>query len=707
MLLVTLALGLSATLAPIQDSPAARFPSASPIGEGISPDSLAKLDELIQGFVDADEIVGGELLVIKNGRSVLHNAYGWRNREEQVAMETGSVFCVRSMTKPLIGSAILMLLDEKQLKLDDPVAQYLPAFDVESTRTITIEQLLNHNSGLPMSLIMGKKLLDLDGIQAVAQLGAGYELEFDPGSAFQYSDQGTDTLTALLEVVSGMTAAEFIQTRILDPLGMQDTATVMHMDSPLRERGCSKYMGTRKAWTRFWSPQDEPLFPFFLGSQGLYSTLEDYARFMDMWLRKGKFGKLGKQRLIGARYMRKALKPGPHAINAPSGFPEVHTEYGFLTQLWMGPGKRDKDEVIAYGHTGSDGTHAWIFPGQKAMVLYFTQSRGTNTGLQVEEILGELLLGVPFDANQAAPPFEEYLGYYWEGEGDLYRGIVRDGDDLALEILATAIVPLTYLGEDRWKLRPQPKYIIEFDRDESGAVTGYHIGDHQEFRVPPPAGLPSAAELTARAAAVHGMDLLETLGPLRMSGEIKIPKVGVEGTFDTHLAWPNLFRTDNLVAGEFEHLAYDGEHMRLHSKAEPKSILEGDRAQHMLFASPFVRFGDWSASNPEVVLIQQLVRGGKNVYVLRSGDANAPRQTLYLDAESGRVVREDGMAQMGAAGRVGQRLSFGDYREISGMLLPYRTEIELANKMIGTVTSTITDISLGVTIPDGLFTLED
>lgn len=704
MLLTTLALGLSATLAPIQDSPPARFPAASAIGEGISPDSLAKLDELIQGFVDDDEIVGAELLVIKNGRSVMHNAYGWRNREEQLPMETGSVFCVRSMTKPLIGSAILMLVDEKQLKLDDPVAQYLPAFDVESTRTITIEQLLNHNSGLPMSLIMGKNLQELEGIQAVADLGAGYALDFEPGSAFQYSDQGTDTLTALLEVVSEMTAAEFVQTRILDPLGMQDSATVMLTDNPLRERGCCKYAGTRKAWTRFWTPEDEPLFPFFLGSQGLYSTLEDYARFADFWLHKGK---LGKQRLLGSRYIRKALTPGPHALGAPSGFPKVHSEYGFLTQLWMGPGKRDKDEVVAFGHTGSDGTHAWVFPKQKAMVLYFTQSRGTNTGLQVEEVLGELLLGVPFDANQAAPPFEQYLGYYWEGEGDLYRAIVQDGDDLALEILATAVVPLTYLGEDRWKLRPNPKFIIEFDRDDSGAVTGYHIGDHQEFRVPPPSDLPSAAELTARAASVHRMDLLETLGPLRMSGEVKIPKVGIEGTWSTHLAWPNLFRTDTLAGAEFEHLAYDGQDLRYYSKAEPKSILEGPRAQLMLHDSPFVRLGNWSSANPDAAVIQKLVRDGKTVYVLRAGDASAPRSTLYLDEETGRVMREDGYTQSGPAGRMAQRRSFGDYREISGMLLPHRTEIQLANTMIGTITTTVTDIGLGVDVTDSMFKLED
>ncbi|MBV21351.1 MAG: penicillin-binding protein, partial [Planctomycetaceae bacterium] len=273
-LLLALATGSPAQEPANSDAP---FPASNALAEGVSPDVLVALGDLVQGFVDDKEIVGAELLVIKNGHSILHEAYGWRDREAQVAMETGSVFCVRSMTKPLIGASILMLVDDREIKLDDHVAEYLPSFDVEGSRDITIEHLLTHTSGLPMSLLLGKNLRELDGIQAVAELGAGYELDFEPGSAFSYSDQGTDTLTALIEVVSGMSAAEFVNTRILGPLGMQESACVMAEDLPLRARGCVKYAGSRGEWTRFWGPDEPPLFPFFLGSQGLYSTLEDYG----------------------------------------------------------------------------------------------------------------------------------------------------------------------------------------------------------------------------------------------------------------------------------------------------------------------------------------------------------------------------------------------------------------------------------------------
>jgi CubicO group peptidase (beta-lactamase class C family) len=301
------------------------FPASSAIAEGVSPEALGRLDGLVQSLVDDEEIVGAELLVVVNGRSILHEAYGWSDLDAKAPMETGSVFCVRSMTKPLIGTAILMLVDEDRLELDDRIAEYLPSFDVEGSAEITVEHLLAHTSGLALSLLLGRDLRELDGIGAVADLGGGYTLDFVPGSAFAYSDQGTDTLTALIEVVSGMSAADFVRTRVLAPLGMRDSACVLTEDHPLRARAIPKYVGSRGEWSRFWSPDGPPLFPFFLGSQGLYSTLEDYARFADFWRRKGR---TAEKRLLAARHARKALTPGPYPPGGPTGLPGLRTDYG-------------------------------------------------------------------------------------------------------------------------------------------------------------------------------------------------------------------------------------------------------------------------------------------------------------------------------------------------------------------------------------------
>ncbi|MFT7486338.1 MAG: CubicO group peptidase (beta-lactamase class C family), partial [Candidatus Paceibacteria bacterium] len=695
-------------------APTEAFPDSTALAEGVSPEALADLDQLVQSLVDDQEIVGAELLVIKNGKSILHEAYGMRHVEEKVPMEVGSVFCVRSMTKPFIGASILMLVDENKLELDDRVSKFLPSFDVDGLREITVEHLLSHTSGLPFSQIMAAELKEYEGIRSVADLADPEQVSFEPGSQISYSDQGTDTLTALIEVVSGETAADFVRTRLLEPLGMQDSTCLMADGHPLRERGCSKYVGSKGEWTRFWSPEEEPLFPFFLGSQGLYSTLEDYARFMQLWKRRGR---AGRERLLTSRSVRKALTPTPLPFPSSTGLPKLRTDYGFLMQLWTAEeelseedveaGKQADREVVAFGHTGSDGTHAWVFPEQNAMVMYFTQSRNNITGLRVEEALGALFMGTPFDPNQAAPPLEQYLGYYREGEGDLYRAIVLDGDDLAFEIMGTAAVPLGYIGEDRWKLRPQPSTVIAFDRSEAGDVTGFHIGDHQEFLFEPSADLPAVEDVAGLVADTYRLDLLETLGPLRTFGVLSIPSLKLEGEHNALIAWPDKYRYNTVIDDNAESVSFDGVSGWTKSVVTPLSEVVGARGEMMKLDNIHARYGDWNQWYPGIHAIQRLAWNGKNMLLLRSGDTSAPAVSICVDLDTGRVLREYSLGHLEGMGRVGRKLSFGDFRDVSGMLLPFRVEFELANPMIGKIITEVNSVELGGELAEGTFKLLD
>jgi len=680
------------------------FVAQTPGTPAPEPQALAKLSQLVQSLVDEEEIVGAELLVIQDGQPILHQAYGWRDRESELPMTTGSVFCVRSMTKPLIGASILMLVEEGKLRLDDQVSQYLPYFDADTTRDVTVEQLLLHTSGLPMSLIMNKKLTDLEDIHAVARRGGGYALEFPPGTGFNYSDQGTDTLTALVEVVSGVLAADFVQKRLLDPLGMRDTATVMGEDHPLRKRGCSKYLGSRGNWSRFWSTDQPPLFPFFLGSQGLYSTLTDYAKFLDLYLHGGKVG--GKS-LLGESLVRKTLTPGPFPLGSPTGLHELRADYGCLMQLWTGPAEEgDARELVAFGHTGSDGTHAWAFPEQNAMALYFTQSRGTMSGTRVEAALGELFLGVPVAVAQPAPPMEEYLGYYWENAEDDYRAIVMDQGSLALEVPGRAVVALGFVSGDRWMI-VQEGQPLDFHRAESGAITGFSVGDHQEYRFIPSADLPSADEVAARVLAAHRLDLLETLGPLRKSFDTVLPTLNLKGTITTHLAWPDRARTDSVFGQEFAYEAFDGEIARTLSRTKALAVVEGRMAEQMRVDHDFARFGDWKRWHPHLQVIQQLSRAGKTLLLVRAGDASAPARTFFVDAETGRMLGEDNVLLVEGVGMLGQRMRYDDFRDVAGMTLPHSIKARFSNPMFGTSEATLTGFELGVELPDGFFELQN
>ncbi|MFT7664990.1 MAG: hypothetical protein ACI87A_003224, partial [Planctomycetota bacterium] len=513
---------------------------------------------------------------------------------------------------------------------------------------------------------------------------------------------GTDTLTALIEVVTGESATSFIEERILTPLSMKMSACVMTEGHPLRELGCSKYAGAPGAWSKFWSTDQPPIFPFFLGSQGLYSTLEDYARFMDFWSRKGRSREA---RLLRASNVRKALSPGKYPLGSPTGFPELKTHYGSLMQLWAKTDDNGKSEVVVFGHTGSDGTHAWVFPEQNAMVLYFTQSRGTMSGLQVEEALGQLFLGVPYDPNQAAPPLDQYLGYYWEGPGDLYRGIVRDGDDMSLEIIGKGVVPLVFIGEDRWKLKSDPSTVLKFDRSSNGEVTGYHIGDHMEYRFKPSELLPSVDDLAQRIAEVHRLDLVETLGPIRVRGHTTIDAQNISGEIESLLEWPNKFRYEFVAGKLFERVAYDGETVRYEDVNQTLTTIEGARAQALRQENDFARFGNWRDWHSTLEVIQKVRFGNEEAFLVRTGDVTAPASTLFVSVDSGRLLAVADLL-LSPMGRMGRRAHFSDFRDVSGMLLPFHYEIEFANPMIGTVVTDISEIELGADLGEKVFQLE-
>ena len=111
---------------------------------------LERLSELVAGFVEAEEIVGAELLIIKNRRTVMHEVFGHDDRRGDKALVKNTIFSIRSMTKPLTGAVAQMLIEDGVLKLTDPVAKYLDSFDNNRSRGVTIEHLLTHRSGFPM-----------------------------------------------------------------------------------------------------------------------------------------------------------------------------------------------------------------------------------------------------------------------------------------------------------------------------------------------------------------------------------------------------------------------------------------------------------------------------------------------------------------------------------------------------------------------------
>lgn len=325
----------------------------------------------IDRWVKEGRIVGAEILFIRSGEIILHEVAGWRDRERNLPMEENTICRVRSMTKPVVGTSILMLYDQGWLSLEDRVSKYLSAFDNDKCREITVEQLLKHTGGFSQPGYPGdagdyNSLKEL--VEAVAEAGP----EHPPGTLFSYSDAGSSTLAAVVAAVSGVPAEDFIQTHIFDPLGMTDSFCVLEEDDVRRSRIACTYSSETGQWSKYWDNDDPPQVPFFRGSGGIYSTVTDYARFLGMWMDNGSWNS---DRFLDSATVSMALTPSVESIAAE--FP-----YGLQWRLY-------DDSVFL--HSGSDGTLALADPENDLLVLYFTQSRRNDTLYEIPDVIKDVL----------------------------------------------------------------------------------------------------------------------------------------------------------------------------------------------------------------------------------------------------------------------------------------------------------------------------
>ena len=391
------------------------FPEADPQSVGIPARALDMLTARLQSMVANEEIVGGELLVVKDRRTVLREAFGWQDRESELELEPGSVYCVRSMTKPLVGTAIQMLIDEGKLRLDTPVRDVLPFFAGPRTGKITVEHLLTHTGGFPFTTLE-RPLSEYTDLADVAAEAAKAELLFEPGARFEYSDAGSDTLGAMVATITGAPVEQFIEERILGPLTMSDTFTQIGDDQEVLDRIPSAYSGGTGSWSKHWQSSDSPIFPLFLTSQSLYSTTTDYARFLALWMDGGR---VGDRRLLSAEAVARGLEPRQRMTDYLPGFDGLDVYYGQQWTVYTESTGQD-GSLELFGHSGSDGTHAWAWPEHDLMVLFFTQSRGTLAGVGLERMLQTLLVDQTLDdpsLHTRVPSTEELdqvAGLYWD-----------------------------------------------------------------------------------------------------------------------------------------------------------------------------------------------------------------------------------------------------------------------------------------------------
>lgn len=356
------------------DAPA--FPYAQPEEVGLSTEKLNRLGDEITEWVAGGELVGAELLIVKDGRAIFHEAYGWADREEPRPMERGSLFSIMSMSKSFTATAVLMLAEEGELSLDDPVSSYLPAFPDDST---TLHHLLSQTSGFDVTdEIRPADPGDFESLRAWVDVLVQDE-RAAPLGTFRYTDYNYNFLGVIVEEATGRPADRFIEQRVLRPLGLRETFAAYAPGLPWAGRVSSRYRWIEEArgYRRNWTRREEQPWPFYPASHGLYSTAMDYATFMAMWMNQGEWRGT---RLLSEATVEEALRP--------HGAMDAHQGYGYG---WNVRGAARADGMPdSFFHGGLHGTLAVAFPAEDAFVVFLTQSRGREHRTALVNRLGML-----------------------------------------------------------------------------------------------------------------------------------------------------------------------------------------------------------------------------------------------------------------------------------------------------------------------------
>ena len=317
-------------------------------------------DFLFESITDLQKqnlLVGAEVLIIRNDTIQLHDVVGWSDKEKGIKLKKNSIYRIRSMTKPIVATAILVLIDEGKLSLEDRVSKYIPAFDNPNANEITVQQLLTHTGGLAShdyeEIGLSKQPYEFDSLSEVVneigQIGVIRET-----GKFYYSGSGIATLTELIALLSGISAEDFIQQRIFDPLGMTNSYTsfTIGVDWSSNLNPTYKWNDSINDFTQYWNPTLDPEYKYFRGHGGVYSSAMDYAIFLSMWLNKGTFNN---NRILSEKIINQAQTTTvPLAEKGP---------YSHQSLAWkMLKPDSISNKIGYYMHGGSDGTIAMVYP---------------------------------------------------------------------------------------------------------------------------------------------------------------------------------------------------------------------------------------------------------------------------------------------------------------------------------------------------------
>jgi len=388
---------------------------------------LGQVDSIINQAIVDGNIPGAVLVVGHNGKVVYRKAYGSRSLEpRRVPMTVDTIFDLASLTKVIATTtAVMQLVEQGKVRLNDPVAKYLPEFAQNGKEDITVRQLLTHYSGLSPDLDL---TTPWEGKSTAYQLAFVEPPETTPGSGFVYSDINFIMLGAIVEKVSGETLDQYCEKHIFAPLKMTHTRFIPPATWRARIAPTQYDENNHMLWGVVHDPTARRM-GGVAGHAGLFSTGDDLAKFAQALLNGG-------DGILSALAVAKMTSP-----ETPPSAP-ILRGFGWDIDSPFSSNRGDLLPVGSFGHTGFTGTSLWIDPTTQTYIILLTNSvhprgKGNAIGLRVK-VATEVAAALPLTADEKeALRLKSLTGYneaYTAGRRFSARnGVVKNGIDVLEE----------------------------------------------------------------------------------------------------------------------------------------------------------------------------------------------------------------------------------------------------------------------------------
>jgi CubicO group peptidase (beta-lactamase class C family) len=361
---------------------------SGPQSPAVSGERLSRIHTAVERRIADKDLSGAVTLMARDGKILHFEAHGFSDLESRKPMAKDAIFRLASMSKPITGVALLMLVEELKVRLTDPVSKFIPAFKgmkvavpdpaqpggfatEPAGHDITIWELLTHSSGLVSDRFgsqEARKIVRKPGenlADYIPRLSA-VPLDFQPGSRSAYSaTAGFETLGRIVEIVSGQPLDRFLAERLFKPLGMTDTTFALS-DSQ-RTRRVTMYRRTVDGLRK----DDSNTFldaVYFSGAAGLLGTTEDYFRFAQMLANGGQWNG---RRILSPRMVE--MMGSAQIPEAVSGFSHGQTWGLGVRHITDGNATGTLLSTGSFGWSGAWGTHFWVDPKQKLVAVFMTQ----------------------------------------------------------------------------------------------------------------------------------------------------------------------------------------------------------------------------------------------------------------------------------------------------------------------------------------------